>query len=148
MLNGYNPIALDSKGRVAIPARYRDYFREACGGRVTVTLSFDMCLLVYPINEWRTVQEKVAALSDGVRRNQNFKRLLLGHAEECDLDGQGRLLISSALRKRANLGRRVALVGMGNKFELWDEEVWNGQFDDMVASARDATAENGAEISY
>ncbi len=148
MLSGHNAVSLDTKGRMAIPATYRDYLRETCGGRVAVTMSVDDCLLIYPINEWRTVETKLVALPNTDRHAQSLKRLLLGHAEECDLDGQGRVLVPSNLRRLANLGKRVALVGLGNKFELWDAGVWEGQRDDMRDLARGATAANGLEFSY
>ena len=148
MLIGYTVVSLDTKGRMAIPAKYRDYLRETCGGRVVVTMSVDNCLLIYPLNEWRTVETKLVALPNTDRYAQSLKRLLLGHAEECDLDGQGRVLISSSLRRLANLGKRVVLTGIGNKFELWDADVWEGQRDGMIDLARDATAENGLEFSY
>lgn len=129
---------------MAIPARYREYLREVSGGRVAITLGVDDCLLIYPLVEWRKVQQTLVALPNTDPRAQSLKRLLIGHAEEYDLDGQGRVLLSSTLRKLANLGKRVALVGLGNKFELWDEARWEGQRDDMVGLARDATL----EVSY
>jgi MraZ protein len=129
---------------MAIPARYREYLREVSGGRVAITLGVDECLLIYPLAEWRNVQQTLVGLPNTDPRAQALKRLLIGHAEENDLDGQGRVLVSATLRKLANLGKRVSLVGLGNKFELWDETRWEGQRDDMVGLARDATL----EVSY
>ena len=146
MLSGLNTLTLDDKGRMAIPAKHREYLREVSGGRVAVTLGVDECLLIYPLVEWRKVQQTLVALPNTDRRAQSLKRLLIGHAEECDLDGQGRVLLSSTLRRLAKLGKRVSLVGLGNKFELWDEARWEGQRDDMVDLARDANAT--LEVSY
>jgi MraZ protein len=127
---GSSPLTLDAKGRMAIPAKYRERLREHCAGRIVVTVSRDPCLLVYPLPEWEEVESKVERLSSMDRRIATFKRLLFGRAEDCDMDAQGRILIPPKLRSSVGLDRQVVLVGVVNKFELWDQAAWdelNGQ---------------------
>lgn len=124
MFRGITPLALDGKGRLAIPSRYRERLRALCQGQLVITIDRDRCLLIYPFGEWEEVEQKLVRLSSIEPRARSLKRLLLGHAEECEMDGQGRILLSSPLREFACLDRRVVLVGQGNKFELWDEQTW------------------------
>ena len=76
-------------------------------------------------------------------KSQALKRLLLGHAAELELDAQGRILLSNELRSYAELGKRVVLVGQVNKFEIWDEEVWQGNRERW----RDVLADDAAGLS-
>jgi MraZ protein len=124
MFRGITPVALDGKGRLAIPARYREKLQALCQGQLVVTIDRDRCLLIYPLPEWEEVERKLVRLSSTEPRARSLKRLLLGHAEECEMDGQNRILLSAPLREFARLDRRVVLVGQGNKFELWDEQTW------------------------
>ena len=121
---GITPLALDGKGRLAIPARHRDKLQALCQGQLVVTIDRDRCLLIYPLPEWEEVERKLVRLSSTDPRARSLKRLLLGHAEECEMDGQNRILLSAPLREFARLDRRVVLVGQGNKLELWDEQTW------------------------
>lgn len=125
MFRGVNTLNLDAKGRLAIPARYREALREQCAGALVVTVDPDHCLLLYPMPEWVEIERKLMrlpALKADVRRLQ---RLLVGHATECEMDGSGRILLPPPLREFAELDKRVVLVGQGNKFELWEEATWN-----------------------
>ena len=107
-----------------MPAKYRERLRESCAGQLVVTIDRDRCLLIYPLPVWEEVEQKLVQLSSTNRQARGLKRLLLGHAEECPLDGQGRILIPAPLREFAHLDKQVVLVGQGNKFELWDEPTW------------------------
>ncbi|MDQ2696632.1 MAG: division/cell wall cluster transcriptional repressor MraZ [Pseudomonadota bacterium] len=124
MFRGINPVSLDAKGRLAIPAKYRDRLRECCAGKLVITIDHGPCLLIYPLPEWEIVEQDLKGLSSTHRRSRNLKRLLLGHAEDCDMDSHGRILLPPPLRTFARLERRVVLVGQGNKFELWNEQAW------------------------
>lgn len=124
MFRGLTALSLDAKGRLAIPTRYRAGLQEVCEGQLVVTIDRDRCLLIYPLAQWEEVEYKLVRLSSTDPRARSLKRLLLGHAEECEMDGQGRILLSAPLRDFARLERRVVLVGQGNKFELWDEQTW------------------------
>ncbi len=107
-----------------MPAKYRDCLREYCAGQMVLTIDRDRCLLLYPLPVWEAVEQKLIQLSSTNIQARRLKRLLMGHAEECQMDDQGRILLPAPLRGFAHLEKRVALVGQGNKFELWDEQKW------------------------
>ncbi len=148
MLRGLSKLALDNKGRIAIPARYREYLRDLCGGRIVITIDPDRCLLIYPLSEWLEVEKSLVALPSNDQRSRMLKRTLIGHAEECELDGQGRILISVPLREWASLNKRVVLTGQGNKFELWDESCWDSQREGWVEVARQLGDGEGVEVAF
>jgi MraZ protein len=125
MFRGVNTISLDGKGRLAIPTRYRDAIARACNGQLVVTVDRDHCLLLYPHPEWEEIERKVVKLPSFNKQAQKLKRLLIGHATECELDGSGRILLPPPLREFAGLNKDVVLIGQGNKFEIWDEGAWN-----------------------
>ncbi len=110
MFRGVTHLALDNKGRLAIPARHREGLARQAEGRLVLT-----------------VNEKTRAL----------QRLLVGHADDVVLDGAGRILVPPALRQYAALDKRVVLVGQGNKFELWDEAKWLERTEHAVAFPAD-----------
>jgi len=124
LFRGINPLSLDSKGRLSMPAKYRDRLREECARQLVLTIDRDRCLLIYPLPVWEVVEQKLVQLSSINKQARGLKRLLLGHAEDCQMDGNGRILLPLPLREFAQLDKRVILVGQGNKFELWDEPTW------------------------
>lgn len=125
MFRGINAINLDEKGRMAVPTKYRAELAEVCEGQLILTVGFDRCLLLLPLPTFEDVERKLMKLPMMDPRVQRVKRLLIGHAAECELDGQGRFLIPELLRNFARISKRVALVGQGNVFEIWNEETWN-----------------------
>jgi MraZ protein len=126
MFRGANNVTLDSKGRLAVPTRYRERIVERSNGRLIATVDrADRCLLIYPLPEWEEIELKLRrlpTLNPAVRRLQ---RLMIGHATDLELDANGRILIPPNLREYAGLTRDVVLVGQGSRFELWDEQHWN-----------------------
>jgi MraZ protein len=127
LFRGISHLNLDVKGRIAMPSRYRDRLLESGESRLIATIDSDGCLLLYPHTEWDRIEQglmKLPSLQPQVRRLQ---RLLLGHATECDMDTQGRMLLPAPLREFAGLEKHVVLVGQGNKFELWNESAWTQQ---------------------
>ena len=125
MLSGHTSINLDAKGRLAIPTRYRAYLEEVAGGKICATVHPDICVIIYPINEWGPVQKKVMKLSNMEPKARDLQRLIIGYASELEMDGNGRLLLPPSLREFAHLEKHAVLIGVGNKFELWDEQRWN-----------------------
>jgi MraZ protein len=138
-------LSLDSKGRMCIPAKYRDRLRESCSNQLVVTVDRDRCLLIYPLPAWEEVERKLIQLSSMNKAARGLKRLLLGHAEECEMDGSGRILLPNPLREFAGLNKRVVLIGQGNKFELWDEHLWERTREEMVED-RDSYAALSVEL--
>jgi MraZ protein len=116
---------LDAKGRIVLPARYRDRLLETCQSQLIITIDTDQpCLLIYPLPEWELIEEKIEALPSFNPTTRRIQRLLIGHATEVEVDTNGRMLLSNPLREYARLGKKVVLIGQGKKFELWDELLW------------------------
>ncbi|WP_434144597.1 division/cell wall cluster transcriptional repressor MraZ [Photobacterium leiognathi] len=144
MLRGATSISIDSKGRIALPKRYRQWITEQCGGLFICTIDHQFsCLLLYPINEWEHIEAKLATLSSLHPAERRIQRLLLGHASECEMDGQGRILLSPTLRQYAHLQDKIMLVGQLNKFEIWSDVLWQQQIElDINLQAEDALAQS------
>ncbi len=131
MFQGSQSINVDAKGRMAIPSRYRDVLAAACEGRLVVTANpYDRCLNIYPEPQWLEVKAKIEALPNSNKQVRRLQRLVLGNASELEMDGNGRLLLPSILRDYASLDKKVVLVGLGEKAELWSEESWNELLDE------------------
>lgn len=120
---------------MAFPSRYRDKLIQSSDGQVVVTVDRDHCLLIYPFPEWERIEQKLIKLPTLNRTARRLQRLLIGHATECQLDGNGRILLPPPLREFAGLDKKAVLIGQGNKFELWDEPVWNERRDQWLAEA-------------
>ncbi|WP_372739332.1 division/cell wall cluster transcriptional repressor MraZ [Neptunomonas sp.] len=130
MFRGVNQVNLDAKGRMAIPARYRDMISVQCAGHLVMTIDTEeRCLLLYPIDEWTIIEEKINALPSLNSVTRRLQRLIIGHAADLDMDSHGRLLIPALLRDYAGLGKKTILLGQGRKFEIWDEDNWNSTRD-------------------
>lgn len=130
MLNGVTKLNLDVKGRLAIPSRYRERLMDDCSGRLVITLDPERRMVIYPYNEWKTVETKLVNLSSMNKAAVRIKRLVLGHASDCDMDKNGRINLPSYLREKTGLDKQIVLVGIGNKFEVWDEESWNREWEE------------------
>lgn len=124
MFQGINDLNLDAKGRMSLPARYRASIQESCDGSLVITVDVDRCLLIYPLPEWQVIQAKLMQLPSINKQVRRLQRLLLGHATECEVDANHRVLLPPPLRKFAGLSKHAVLIGQGNKFELWDQEAW------------------------
>ena len=127
VFSGVTKLALDAKGRVAIPGKHRAALTGSAddGGRtLIVTADPSRCLLVYPLATWEPIQARLMDLSSFNAELRGLQRLLVGHADEVEMDGTGRILVPPALREYAGLDHHVVLVGQGNKFELWDDAKW------------------------
>ena len=138
MFRGVTQITLDAKGRMAFPSRYRERLQALCDGQLVVTVDRDYCLLVYPLPEWEHIEQKLVRLPSLNRTARRLQRLLIGHATECQLDGNGRILLPTPLREFAGLEKRTVLIGQGNKFELWDESTWSGLRAQWLAETAEA----------
>jgi len=129
MLNGVSKLNLDAKGRLAIPSRYRERLMDDCAGHLVVTLDQERRMVIYPYNEWKEVEEKLVNLSIS-KAAVKLKRLILGHASDCDMDKNGRINLPSYLREKNKIDKHIVLVGIGNKFEVWNEDSWNQEWAD------------------
>jgi MraZ protein len=126
MFRGINAITIDAKGRLAVPARYRDVLSRADEGAMVVTIDTEeACLLLYPKRTWQDIEEKLQSLPSFNPAARRVQRLLIGHASDVELDANGRLLLPPVLRAYAKLEKHVVMIGQGNKFEVWDDAAWN-----------------------
>lgn len=120
MFLGRHAHNLDAKGRLAIPARFRDALAEG----VVLTRGIDRCLALYPLEAWRPLAEKVAALPLTDADARNFRRLVFAEAADLSLDSQGRVLIPPDLRRYAGIEREALVVGVDTSIEIWSPERW------------------------
>jgi MraZ protein len=147
LFSGDSYLNLDDKGRLAIPARFREGLRESCASQMVITVdpgSREPCLLLYPQNEWRAVVEQIKALPNADPQANTFRRLFVGRSIQVEMDRQGRILLPGKHREYAGLGNQVVLVGLINRFEIWDEPLWSSRCDvwaeelDLGAMAEDS----------
>ena len=133
MFFGETAINLDAKGRLAVPKRYRDDLKEQCDNRLVLTYSaFDSGVLwLYLEKEWQRVRDEVMALPSLNSNHRSLQRRLVGSATAVEPDGTGRILLPPSLREVAGLQKHVVMLGMGSRFEIWDEDVLNQKRDEM-----------------
>ena len=124
---------IDAKGRLIIPAK----FREALGEEFILTRGLDGCLSIYPMDEWKSFEEKLKALPLTDKNAREFLRFFVAGATSCELDKQGRILVPSTLREFAGLEKEVVLTGNLTRIEVWSKEKWieNSNYDDMDSIA-------------
>lgn len=120
MLMGEYSHALDKKGRVIIPAR----FREELGDSFIITRGLDNCLFLYPLREWALLENKFKALPLAKADARAFMRLFFSGASEVEVDRQGRILIPPPLREHAMLKKDVIIIGVSTRAEIWSKERW------------------------
>ncbi len=120
---GQYSYSLDSKNRVAIPAKFR---QQLADGKVVVRENFEDCLTVQPAAEWeRQAEEALARLDDlDSKKNRDIKRMMFGSVVECELDKQGRIGLSLEHVRTAGLNKEVVFRGMHDRFEIWDRRKW------------------------
>ncbi len=133
LFRGVTELALDAKGRFAVPARHRDAMAAESGSRLVLTADPSRCLLLYPLAAWEPIQARLMSLSSFDERIRALQRLIVGHADDVEIDAAGRILVPPALRRYASLDKRVVLVGQGRKFELWDDAAWAARTAQAIA---------------
>ena len=141
MFRGAANVTLDEKGRLVVPARFREQFLERSAGQLVVTINIrgGECLLLYPLVDWQRVHAQLMQLPSLHPRTESLQRLLVGHATDLTIDGHGRVLLPPELREFAGLDRRATLLGMGNRCELWDETRWTERRAFLLKSELSAT---------
>ncbi|PHS18166.1 MAG: cell division/cell wall cluster transcriptional repressor MraZ [Kangiella sp.] len=138
VFRGANSINLDSKGRIAVPAKYRPVISESSNSHLIITCDpYDTCLLIFTLEDWENTEADLQALSNKKRNHRRLKRIMLSHATEVDMDANGRLLIPSVLRERAGLVKEVMLTGNGKTFQLWDKGRWDRLAEEDMAVLTD-----------
>lgn len=125
MFRGINALNIDGKGRIAMPTRYRDALLSQNEGSLVITIDTEeTCLLMYPVQQWQVIENNLQKLPSFNAQARRIQRLLIGHATDIEMDSQGRVLLPPLLREYANLDKHIVLIGQGNKFEVWDDAIW------------------------
>lgn len=142
MFRGCHTVSVDSKGRLAVPSRYRASLDVQAENQMVITMNpLDRSLWLYPLPEWEIIEAKLADLSDFDKQSRRTKQMMRGYASDCQLDSQGRILIPKELRQYATIQKQAMVFGQGNKFELWDEATWQAQRDDWLEAVEGNDAE-------
>ncbi len=127
MLRGICEHAIDSKGRLSVPAKFRDFILAGDDDRLVITnyhVNKRRCLHAYPYRFWLELEERVARLPQFQPATQAFQTYYIGAAHDCQLDKQGRILLPATLREYAGLDRVAVLVGATTKFAVWNPDTW------------------------
>lgn len=133
MFRGASAIKLDSKNRITIPTRYREELLADCQGKMVCTVDIQhACLLLYPLPEWEEIELKLCNLSSMNQQERLLQQVLLGNATDCEMDKNGRLLLTGPLTKHAGLEKSIMLVGQLKKFEIWSESAWETQIQEGI----------------
>jgi len=139
LFRGKTSVALDSKGRMAIPTKYRGKLKEVCDGQLVVTRHpTDKCLLLYPLCIWETKEQILNSAPSHDPRTAYVQRVVIGNASDCEMDSQGRILIPENLRSYAKFEKSLALVGLVGRFEIWNSQTWDDCFNTDAADAEEA----------
>ena len=130
---------IDAKGRLIVPAK----FREQLGSEFVVTKGLDGCLFVYSNEEWKHIEDKFREIPLTTKDARKFSRFFFAGAAVCEVDKQGRILLPANLREYAAIEKEIVSVGVLSRVEIWSKDRWmdNGDYDDM-----DEIAEHMAEM--
>lgn len=124
MFRGSSFHTIDLKGRIIIPARFRDVIKA--DGSYGVMLSrMDGALIAYPYDEWRKIENRILSLAEKSESMRRFRRVFIGGSFECPCDKQDRILIPQNLREYAGFEKDIVLVGVLDHFEIWSRDNWN-----------------------
>lgn len=132
---------IDDKGRVIMPAK----FREELGAKFVVTKGLDGCLFVYSLKEWSNIESKMHTTPMTSREARKFMRFFFAGAASCEVDRQGRILLPLNLREHASLDKEVVFAGVSSRIEIWSKERWD-ESNDYSEEEMDSIAEDMAEL--
>ncbi len=118
---------------MVMPSRFRDALLESSAGKLVVTLDFEgQCLTMYTLPDWEGVEQKLLDMPSLNPATRRLQRMLLGYATEVEMDSNGRISLPQLLRDKINLDKKIMLIGLGKKFEIWREDVWSQRFEDWI----------------
>ena len=132
---------IDNKGRISVPAK----FREELGERFIVTKGLDNCLFIYSMDEWKILEDKLKTLPLTNKDARAFVRFFFAGASECDLDNQGRIRIPNNLREHAGLEKETVMIGVATRIEIWSLDHWE-KYNDDANLGYDEIASRMAEL--
>ncbi|UCG80114.1 MAG: division/cell wall cluster transcriptional repressor MraZ [Desulfobacterales bacterium] len=141
MFRGSSFHNLDPKGRLIIPARFRDVLKQSSVDGLMISM-MDGALSCYTFEEWRKIEGRILDLSVKSEHMRRFRRIFIGGAHECILDKQGRILIPPSLRQHAGLKKEVILVGVLDHFEVWAKDIWAQEDEKLQNDMKDEDLRN------
>ncbi len=137
MFRGIASVTMDSRGRMALPSRFREEAEQRTENRLVATIDTnEQCLLLYSLGDWEEVQRRLEALSNIGTSARLLQRLLIGHATDVEMDAQGRVLIPPMLREYGDLEKKIVLMGQTNKLEIWSEQIWRTRREEWLKATR------------
>jgi MraZ protein len=122
VFKGQAEYSVDSKGRVAIPAKMRSVLNPEAQNTFTITRGFEDCIFLYPLDQWKTIEEQISELNMFKSDARGFVRAIMMWADEAGLDGQGRVTIPKTLVEYAGLDDRALIIGAFDHIEIWDPD--------------------------
>lgn len=144
MFRGRYHHTIDGKGRLSIPARFREELAER-GTDTLVLTEGDYCILAYPLDEWERFEEKLRQQPQFSPEMRNFLRIMVGSAKDCPVDRAGRTLVPPELREFAGLKKDVVIAGALTKFEIWSRERWE-EYRQRIRATFDESARKASEF--
>ena len=143
MFKGIHNINLDGKGRLTIPTKYRNTISDQSGNNMVVTIdSEEKCLLLYPATIFSNIEKEINNLPSFTKNHRRIQRLIIGHAEDLELDSSGRILLPKPLRLVAEMSKKITLIGQGQKFEIWSDDIWNNKVNKWRSEETDESEES------
>ncbi|TFE00239.1 division/cell wall cluster transcriptional repressor MraZ [Jeotgalibacillus salarius] len=133
MFMGEYQHSIDTKGRIIVPAKYREHVKDL----FVITRGLDQCLFGYPMDEWRRLEEKVRSLPVTKKDARAFARFFFSGAVECEIDKQGRINLPKNLIDYAKIDKECMIIGVSSRIEIWDKAVWN----DYLSESEESFAE-------
>lgn len=125
MFSGRYEYSIDDKGRLSIPAKFRDTLSSHYNQTLVVTNHLDGCLVAYPVKEWEALQERIEGSDAALKKDaKDVLRFFYSGAMECPIDRLGRILVPQSLRNFGVIRKNVVIIGMNKKIEIWAEEAW------------------------
>jgi len=125
MFYGEHEHTIDNKGRLIIPSKFRESFKEYDIEKFYITRGLDKCLFLFTENEWKSQESKFKSMPFTKTESRRFNRLYFSGACEVECDKQGRILIPKYLKDFADIKRDVMIIGVSNRIEIWSRDSWN-----------------------
>ena len=141
MFRGSSYHTIDNKGRIIIPARFRDVIKLNGGDSVMVS-RMDNCLVGFPMENWRKIESRILSMAEKSENIRRFRRVFIGGASACNCDKQDRILIPQVLREYAALEKEIVLVGVLDHFEIWSRANWDLENTDMESDLKKEEVRN------
>ena len=141
MFRGSSFHTIDAKGRIIIPARFREVISDGGSDGVMVS-GMDGCLFGYTYTEWEKIEDRILSLAEKSESMRRFRRLFIGGAFDCAIDKQDRILIPPTLRQYAGVDKEIVLVGVLDHFEIWSRTSWDNENENLVSDLKDEEVRN------